>query len=498
MIAVPGPPFPHRPSPRPRPGPGPAPGRAPARPGAAPGDPGRTPWGWPEFFVLALTLTPALLFLPGITPVRAATRVARFAYGLVAWGVFLRRGGGAAGVKSFPARPWLIFCAVWLVCQIGNPGNYSLKAAVGQVLLYLAVMSPAFWAGAAISTPRQFGRLMAVLFLCNALSSVLGVAQVYYPERFNPPVIPALNGVFGGEDLKYEAADGRKILRPCGLSDTPGSVAPAGATTALIGLCWALRPVGVLRRLASLGLAFAGVAVIYFTQVRASMVTLGVCTATLTALWLVQGNVRQALTLAGGGLGLAAGALAWVARTVGSRAVERFGTLLGGDPADLYARSRGGFVKEALTEAVWDYPLGLGLGWYGMIHALFLDPSRVSLVWVEVMIQAFVYDGGVPLLVGYGGALAAALLDSLRIALTSRDRDLRFWAAVVFSQNLSLVANCFSFATFLSVMGPPFWLFAAALHAADARSRLGDPAARPRPRPRPRVRRAWPGGSAPR
>jgi len=489
---VPGPPFHPRPSPGPRPRP--APGRGPVRPPAGRGDAVRAPWGWLEFFILALTLTPALLFLPGITPVRAATRVAMFAYGLAAWWAFARRGGEPVGVKTFPARLWLIFCGVWMVCQIGNPGNYSLKAAVGQVLLYLAVMSPAFWAGAALSTPKQFGRLMAVLFLCNALSSVLGVAQVYYPERFNPPVIPALNGVFGGEDLKYEGADGRKILRPCGLSDTPGSVAPAGATTALIGLCWALRPVGLVRRLAALGLAFAGVAVIYFTQVRASMVTLGVCAATLTGLWLAQGNVRQAVTLAGGGVALAAGALAWVARTVGARTVERFGTLLGGDPADLYARSRGGFVKEALTEAVWDYPLGLGLGWYGMIHALFLDPSRVSLVWVEVMIQAFVYDGGVPLLVGYGGALAAALLDSLRIALTSRDRELRFWAAVVFSQNLSLVANCFSYATFLSVLGPPFWLFAAALHAADARSRLDNPS----PRPRPRARPARPGGAPPR
>ena len=83
-----------------------------------------------------------------------------------------------------------------------------------------------------------------------------------------------MQNIFGGEDLMYEMAAGRKILRPCGLTDTPGAVSPAGATAALIGLCWALRPIAFWKRLASLGLAFVGVAVIYFTHVRSAMVML--------------------------------------------------------------------------------------------------------------------------------------------------------------------------------------------------------------------------------
>ena len=64
-----------------------------------------------------------------------------------------------------------------------------------------------------------------------------------------------MNNVFGGEDLKLETADGRKILRPCGLSDTPGGAAPTGVTAAMLGLCFALRPIGAFRRVACAGLA---------------------------------------------------------------------------------------------------------------------------------------------------------------------------------------------------------------------------------------------------
>jgi hypothetical protein len=63
---------------------------------------------------------------------------------------------------------------------------------------------------------------------------------------------------------------------------------------------------------------------------------------------------------------------------------------------------------------------------------------------------------------------------------------------VIVAYNLSIVANCFSYVTFLSSLGPPFWLFSAMLHAADAQARASatnQAPARPQPRPRPRP---WP------
>jgi hypothetical protein len=483
--------YPPRPSPRPKPGP--PSGRKPARP--VKGQTARIRWGWLEWFIVSQTALPALVFVPGVSvspTVRNVTRIAAYVMALLAWVMVARRGRVSVGVTTFPARPWLLCVIGWLTLSIGHPGIYSLGAAVAQVVLYLAVLSPAFWAGQALESPRQINRVMALLFLCSALSAVVGIGQVYYPERFNPPYIPAMHGIFQGEDLMYEGAGGRKIMRPCGLTDTPGAAASAGAVTALIGLCWALRPIAGWKRAASVVLAISGVAVIYFTQVRTNMVMLVMCVITLMSILLYHGHARSAFALASGGVAALIGALLWVGRTVGSQASDRFGTLVSADPGNLFYRARGGYVLEAFQRIIWEYPLGYGLGWWGMTNMLFADPARISPVWVEVMIPGWIFDGGAPLLILYAGALVVAVADSFRIAVTSRDRDISFWGAVIVAYNLSIVANCFSYVTFLSSLGPPFWLFSAMLHAADAQARASatnQAPARPQPRPRPRP---WP------
>ena len=81
------------------------------------------------------------------------------------------------------------------------------------------------------------------------------------------------------------------------------------------------------------------------------------------------------------------------------------------------------------------------------------------------------YDGGIPLVIGYAGALVLAMYDAVRIALTSRDRALAYWAAVIAAMNLGTVASCFGFNTFISPIGVQFWALAGALHGADRRVR---------------------------
>jgi hypothetical protein len=444
------------------------------------------PWGWLEWFVLTVTLLPGLLFLPGVGAVRTLTRVAVYMAAPAAGVMVLRQGRPAPWAKGFPARPWLIFAAGWLVLSLLHPNTYTLPAATTQVVYYLAVMAPAFWAGQAMRSSRQVGRVMAVLFLCNALSALVGIGQVY-SDRFNPQDIPVLRNVYDGADMKYQLADGRQIVRPCGLTDSPGSATNAGSVAALLGLSFALRPIAAWRRLASLGLAFAGVAVMYFSQVRMSMVMLAICFAVLILLMVLQGNVRGALTGVAGVGCVMGGALAWAARTGGAQVLERFGSLLADDPTKVYQQNRGLFVTDAFFRVLPQYPFGYGMGWWGMVHGMFADPSRASLVWVEVMIPAWVYDGGLFLLVGYGGAVVAAIYSSLRVALTSRDRDLAFWAAVVTAQNLGLAATCFSYVTFLSPLGAQFWLLSAMVYAADAQSRAGTGAGRRRPSHRSRA-----------
>ena len=63
------------------------------------------------------------------------------------------------------------------------------------------------------------------------------------------------------------------------------------------------------------------------------------------------------------------------------------------------------------------------------------------------------------------------MYDSARIALTTPDREVAFWGAVIVAFNLSVVAACFSYVPFLTPIGAQFWLLSAALHAADRRAR---------------------------
>ena len=182
------------------------------------------------------------------------------------------------------------------------------------------------------------------------------------------------------------------------------------------------------------------------------MVMLVICFAVLAALFLLQGDFRKVVSLLVGVSAVMAGALAWAARTMGSQVFERFGTLVSSDPTSVYQQSRGIYLQEALGQVLFEYPLGYGLGWWGTVHAMFADPNRKSLIWVEVMVPAWVYDGGFPLLIGYGGAVVVAILSSMRVALTSRDRELAFWAAVVAAQDLGIAASCFSYVTFLTAV----------------------------------------------
>jgi hypothetical protein len=219
---------------------------------------------------------------------------------------------------------------------------------------------------------------------------------------------------------------------------------------------------------------------------------------------VLQKSFGYATTIGTLGAVMIVGALSWVMATSGMVVVERFLGLASENFTETYSKSRGGFVWFALSEVVWENPVGIGLGWWGSIYTALGDKSKPNPHWIEVMISAWVYDGGFPLLILYVGAITVTMFDTLRIALRTKDRELKFWAAVVFASNLSVVATCFSYVTFISTIGMQFWLLSAVVHAADcrlreeaaaaARSRLAgsqgqapSPAAPPPPRPFPAV-----------
>jgi hypothetical protein len=73
---------------------------------------------------------------------------------------------------------------------------------------------------------------------------------------------------------------------------------------------------------------------------------------------------------------------------------------------------------------------------------------------------------------GYVVAITLAMLNSVRVVRTCKDRELTYWGAVICAMNLSILAASFSQCPFIANTGGSFWLMAATLHAAGERERL--------------------------
>ncbi len=431
-------------------------------------------WGWLEWLTLSLPLMPALMFIPGLSALRTLARVAAFLIPLIAWGFVAIKGKKRSGRDDFISFKWMNICTIYIFLELLNPqGIASPLAALAQCMLLVSIISPIYWTAWDLKSSKQVPRLMMILFVCNAAGGFVGILQARYPGRFDPPAMPAFKNL--GEDtakavFSYETDDGRTIMRPCGLTDSPGGAAGAGSIAGLLGLCWALRPIAVWKKGISLIFAFLGIAAVYYTQVRSALVVEVVCIAMIIALFVLQGNVAAATKMASTGASVIAGALVWVVVNVGSAVLDRFSTLVKEDQGQLYQNSRGMYVENTFTHMIWEAPLGAGLGRYGQSYGYFSNGATESL-WAEVQWPAWAADGGIFLLFAYPVAVLLAIADSARIALKCPDKEVAYWAAVVAAINFSIFAHCFSFVPFVCAEGIQFWTFAAVIHAADKRVR---------------------------
>src|SRR5207248_9596124 len=130
-------------------------------------------------------------------------------------------------------------------------------------------------------TPQVLERFIFVLWSFHTLSATVGVLQVYDPDRFQMRVSKTI----AGDEMREGAvqivlANGRKVFRPMGLSDSPGGAAASGLYAIIFGL-------GLLFQRRSFVLSVAGVTsmsvglfCIYICQIRSLLVMSGVATVT--------------------------------------------------------------------------------------------------------------------------------------------------------------------------------------------------------------------------
>src|SRR6185295_8574354 len=167
-------------------------------------------------------------------------------------------------------------------------------------------------------------------------------------------------------------------------------------------------------RILALGMSFAGMAAIYLSHVRSSFI---VTMATMSA-YVVMLAIQKQKTRMTGFLGLAAGmlivALSFATVLSGESVQDRFMSVFETNPKDLFYETRGHQVESAYGIVAAEYPMGAGLGRWGMVASYFSVPAS-QLLGAEVQPVAWVLDGGVPLLVIYFLALIATLRWELKL-----------------------------------------------------------------------------------
>jgi hypothetical protein len=428
----------------------------------------RPRWGLAEFFIVSQTAIPALLFLPGTQPIRLFVRIASFAISMVllAWWMF----GNAKTTRRHPSQPWLLASMVYVAAMIAHPFTSSLVAGVAQVVLYVSVMAPLFWAPAVVRGPDHLARLMTLLLVCNGVNAFVGVMQVYDPNRWMPQEMSRLvtESAFGLGAVSYRGPNGL-IVRPPGLFDNPGAVAGPGMYAALLGLVYATSVSAKWKRAAALIGAGAGVAAIYLSQVRVSLVVLVIMMASYVVLLSLQQRKQRAFFFGAFAAAMVVGAFS-LALTLGGQSIaERTLTLFAQDPVSLYSASRGNQLVYTFGDLVDSYPLGAGLGRWGMIAGYFGGGGHP--LWAEIQVAGWAIDGGIPFLILSIGAPLVALIAEWHVAIRDPDAKIRACAAVILAANVGTFALIFSFTPFVTQIGLQFWFLAGALHGIASRDK---------------------------
>jgi hypothetical protein len=428
------------------------------------------PWGLPEFFVISQTAIPALLYLPGSQQFRLYIRIASFA---ISFATLLWWAAAAAKTtRPHRAQPWILAAMAYVVIMFLHPMTASTLAGLAQFILYLSVLAPVFWAGTFVRTPEHLARLMALLLICNGLNALVGVLQVYDPARWMPPEMSRImsESLYGLGTVTYRGPDGRMIVRPPGLFDTPGAVAGPGMYAALLGLVFASSAIAWWKRVAALGASFAGIAAIYLSQVRVSLVVSILMFAAYFFVLMTQRRKSRAMVFGGVAAAIVVSTFLFALTLGGDSIAERTFTLLAQDPVALYAGSRGGQLSYTFGEILQKYPLGAGLGRWGMIAVYFGTgvATNAEPLWVEIQVAGWAIDGGLVLLVLSVGALVVTLAGEVEIARGNPEPRIRACAAVVLAANLGTAALIFTFTPFVTQIGLQFWFLAGALHGVAA------------------------------
>lgn len=438
------------------------------------------PWGWLEVFVVVQFLSPALLFLPGAQSMRFAIRALPFITSLVFWVVIamrpvkkagLARGErGRRGMGRHPSRPseggagkWLMFALLTYPLGFAHPDSVFAPA-VAQWIFQLAIAGPCFWAWRLVRGPAMIERFVWLVLACNAASAGVGALQVYWPDHFMPPEFSRVGlamNQYWVEALSYIGSSGQRIVRPPGLSDQPGGAAGAAMIIGTLGIVLASRAdYGWLKRFFCIGAAGLGMFVLYLCQVRSLFLVMLIGVLVAGLILLRSGHFQRVAAMAGLAGILVTTTFGWAVAVGGKSVADRFLGIKEEGVVESFQRNRGLFLEYTLEEILLDYPLGAGVGRWGMMNIYFksVGDREVEPIHVEIQMTGWILDGGWALLLCYVTAIGLAMRQIFRTAMAAPSAPLAYAATVAFSFNLAVIAQSFAGPTFNTQAGIMFWL----------------------------------------
>jgi len=175
-----------------------------------------------------------------------------------------------------------------------------------------------------------------------------------------------------------------------------------------------------------------------------------------------------------------AGAFIWAVAVGGDVLMARFSGLVSNGVITTFREQRGAFLTYTVSELLYEFPFGAGLGRWGMMQVYFGDAGlwQAPPIHVEIQPTGWLLDGGLPLWIAMGGAIAFALRTAYLVALHSEGTRQDAATAIVCLQ-ITVLCLCLTGPVFNTQLGIQFWAVTGAvlgpLLASSARESDGEP-----------------------
>src|SRR4029078_11587685 len=73
-----------------------------------------------------------------------------------------------------------------LSVMLFHPQTPSFVGGLAHLAVYFAVMTPLFWSPAFVKSPEHLAGILWLLLVCSGINAIVGVLQVYDPQRWMP------------------------------------------------------------------------------------------------------------------------------------------------------------------------------------------------------------------------------------------------------------------------------------------------------------------------